>query len=57
LIEQRGPDLAGAMGFGIPQECDSASVNGSKPASMNSGQPQWIHAHEAVILSLPVSLC
>ena len=49
--------LAWVMGFGIPQECDSDSANGSKFAPMKSGQPQWIYAHEAVISSLPVSLC
>jgi hypothetical protein len=31
-------------------------VNGSISASIRPEQPQWIYAHEAVILSLPVSL-
>ena len=47
----------GVMGLSNPQECDSDFGNGSKSASMKSGQPQWIYANEAVILSLPVSLC
>jgi len=45
------------MGFGILQECDPDFANGSKFVPMKSGQPQWISTHEAVISSLPVSLC
>jgi len=48
--------LAGVMGFGIPQEDDSDSANGSIFAPMKSGQPQWIYAHEAMLLALPLSL-
>jgi len=49
--------LAWVMGFGIPQECDSVSANGSIFAPMKSGQPRWIYVHEAMISALPVSLC
>jgi len=49
--------MAEAMGFGIPQECDSNFANGSKSAPIKSGQPQWLYAQEAIISFLPVFLC
>jgi hypothetical protein len=36
------------MGFGISQECDSDSANGSKSASIRPEQPQRIDGHEAL---------
>ena len=49
--------LAGAMGLSDAQECDSDFGNPPRRTPIISGQPQWIYANEAVILSLPASLC
>ena len=46
---------ARAIGLSDPQECASDFGNPPRRTYIKSGQPQWIYANEAVILSLPVS--